>query len=461
VRPEDDRVVRLIEYANGLLDGASGVQALADELLALPGRELVRFDQQSRSWHRGLRQLPRPEQGALWEITGLVARDGQVREHAVRATELSPLTVRLLALRATDWAGPVRTAALERVEAAPPELLIGALALVDQLVAERLRAAGLDAVVDGRLNVAELRTAIRAEHAPTRRAAWRRLALRDAATGEDVALAARDPDPVVRGLAGRRLGRLPADERRAIAEVMIDDPVGWVARQALECLVALDGAAAISRALTARGATLRRAARDWAAIRDVDARGVYLERVDRQPRDAIALTALCELADPRDADRFREALGDPRTRIRAGALRALGRVDRPAARAAAMRALESDASGRVQRTAADVLRDGGLSTDETRRLQRVALDGAVAPGLRFRALALLRPERWTQLAVLLERRAEEPEHELLDDELRRWLHASVHMGRGPEPALRDRVTRLLPALDEQSRTRIEFIFRTT
>lgn len=55
--PEDDPVKRLIEHAKGLLERSpsrADVHALADGMRALPDRELVRFDQSSRTWHMGL-----------------------------------------------------------------------------------------------------------------------------------------------------------------------------------------------------------------------------------------------------------------------------------------------------------------------------------------------------------------------------------------------------------------------
>ena len=125
--PPRDRVKELIVRAGRAPEGVEAVELLRD-LEALPPRELVRFDVQSRSWFSGLSaegiaQAAQPARGVL----GLVSRDGRERERAIGAARLSPLTARLLALRCTDWVNPVRAAALERLGECPLPLLVEAL----------------------------------------------------------------------------------------------------------------------------------------------------------------------------------------------------------------------------------------------------------------------------------------------------------------------------------------------
>ena len=261
----------------------------------------------------------------------------------------------------------------------------------------------------------------------------------------------------MRMLLASALGRLEPGERRRPARILVDDPVGVVAGPALGALVELDGAAAILPALTGRSAGVRRAARDWAAIRDVDARAAYLER-----SDALGLMALAELGDERDAGRFRDMLGDERIRVRAAGLRAIARIDRPAARAAAVDALRAGASGRMLRAAADVLRAQPPSASEIEALVPVALDPERPLSQRLRALSLLRPSRWIHLATLLQARAEASiaARPHLDPEVDAWIRGSGRIGRGPSAEVRQQIEQRLPDLAAERRRRIEFVLRT-
>lgn len=199
-----------------------------------------------------------------------MSADGRERERCVRATPLTSLTARLLAIRATDWAPPVRHAVMMRLDACPVTLLVEALPLVDHLARERERGDSLRGLIDRRLPDEVLREAARAPDALVRRAAWRRLIGSGGAGGEDLAEAARDRDVTVRRVAAAALARLEPGERRRVARILVEDPVGAVAAPALGELVALDGAPAIEPALSGRSAGVRRAARDWAAVRGID-----------------------------------------------------------------------------------------------------------------------------------------------------------------------------------------------
>ena len=459
-----DRVKPALELAESVLDGATPVPVLADALEALPPRELVRFDALSRSGYSGfspqaIAAAPRD----VWELLALVSADGRERERCVRATPLTPLTARLVAIRAIDWADQVCDAAARRLEASPVPLLVEALPLADQLARERLRGASLQRVLDRRLSDDALRATARAPAALVRRAAWRRLIERGAAGADDVAEAAQDRDVTVRRVAGSALPGLEPSARRRVARILVEDPVGSVAAPALGVLVALEGAAAIEPALTGRSAGARRAARDWAAVHGVDARAVYLRRLARDARDAIGLTALAEIGSADDAPVFRGMLADPRVRIRAAGLRALARVDEPAGRDAALAALRGGEGGRMLWAAADVLRSRSPSPAEIAALEPIALDRARPAGQRLRALSLLRPSRWVHLAALLDVRSDAADEALLarlEQEINAWIAGSGRIGRAPPHELRQRIESRLPMLGTAQQRSIDWVLRT-
>ncbi|HEX2127691.1 MAG TPA: hypothetical protein VHF58_00570, partial [Solirubrobacterales bacterium] len=261
--PGEDRVKPLIEQARRLLDGSGGhgdVAALLAGLEALPPRDLVRFDGQSRSCVSGLSskaiaQLRWPflrgGRKTLWGVLGLVSADGRERERAVKAAELSPLTARLLAVRSVDWVAEVRAAALARLRECPVALLIEALPLADQIAVERMRGEELHTLLDARLSEDDLRAAARARDRRSRRAAWRRLMSRGLPPFEELRdVAAADEDPVVRAVAASALDDLSSNQRRRLAHMLVVDPIGSVATPALAALVQLDGAPAIEQALS-------------------------------------------------------------------------------------------------------------------------------------------------------------------------------------------------------------------
>jgi hypothetical protein len=493
----EDAVKHIIDRANALLGDEAAdpgrVGELMTEAARLSPRDLVQLDERARgylsglNWHRvpalrgaagddsddGLWQRltrrhrasrePTDASLALWHVLAFLSGDGYERERAVAWAPITPLTTRLLAIRSIDWVQQVRDAALARLDECPNEMIVEALPLVAQLAAERSRGQVLDAFLDARLSDDDLRSAYRASDVRTRRAAWQRLATRRALSASELRdVAALDDDVLVRVVAANALSELAADDRRQLAQILIEDRVGWVAVRALAALVDLDGTHAILPALTARTAALRRAARGWAAIRDIDARSVYLERVGDSPKDALALVALAEMSDPEDAELFGAMLRDPRARVRAAGVRALARVDRAAGRSAAIAVLEAGQAGRAAWAAAEVLRDGVPSPEEAEVLARVGLDQTRSAGQRFRALSLIRSIRWLHLAVLLE-----AHEQTADDDIRSRLRREINAWNGsratrsPDEAIRARIVRLLPVLDAEKRRWVEFILRTS
>jgi hypothetical protein len=473
-----DRAKGLVRAARELLDGSRSPAAITEfaaALALLPARELLRFDELSRSWYSGLDReriaRTRPRLGRhdgskpLWEILGLVSADGHERERAVSSASPSALTTALITLRSTDWVSEVRAAALQRLAEVPADELIDTLPLAEQLARERSRGEALGALLDQRLSDDHLRVATCVDDVDTRRAAWRRLSARGVLTARELLdRAVPDPDVVVRATATTEWERFDTSGRREIAMQLTDDRVGWLAGRALAVLVALDGTEPIEHALTARSPSLRRAARGRASICGVDARAFYGARLSIDSRDALALSALAEIADQRDKEWFIVAVSDARPRVRAAGLRALAKVDRSEGRRAALATLAEGATRRVTRAAADVMRSGSLGDGEGRALARAALDPQQTPAQRARLLAALRPARWLHLAALLQARvlpANEGDRVRLDHELSAWARGSSRISRGPDSDTRDQIVALLPSVGDRTSRWIEFVLRTS
>ncbi len=166
--------------------------------------------------------------------------------------------------------------------------------------------------------------------------------------------------------------------------------------------------------------------------------------------------------DTQDGALLRRMLEDSRSRVRAAGLSALARLDRAAARCAAIEVLDAGVTGRVAQVAADVLREGVPSRAESDVLARVALDASRPDGCRFRALSLLRPTGWLHLAVLLE-----ADEQAGDSDLRRRLRTEItrsdgaRLARAPAHELRARIERLLPTMDADRRRWIESLLRSS
>ena len=464
----------MIERAAAIVRGRPSDEAVDDFLARLDdlaAGEYIQFDSRSRSWLSGLVQddisrlrsdWRRGAGHRMWTVLGLVSWNGFDREHAIVATELRRATVALLLVRSTDWVPEVRAAALSRIAAVPPPLLVDLLPLAEQLVGERGRAEELGAIVDRRLSDDDLRAATHTDDVRARRAGWRRLVERGAYDANALReRAVRDPDVVVRATAAGILPELPAEDRRAIARQLVADRVGWLAGRGLDALVELDGEAAIRSALTATSVTLRRRARDWASVRGVDARAVYIARLGRDPADSLALTALAEIGDARDEDVLLDALRDQRGPVRAAALRAVARLNPSAAKEAALDEIVAGTSGRAGRAAATALRGLVLADGDLRRIEGVALDPARPDGHRVRALALLRSARWRHLSALLQvvATASPPLHHRLQHELGLWVRHHRHLSRAPAEPQRAIITSLLGHLDPAHRRSLEFILR--
>lgn len=470
-----DPVAALIRRANRFIDGSpefNEVNELIASMAALAPRDLARLDLQSRSWLSGVdwpavKRLRWPAlRGArrnLWQVLALMAADGHEREKAVARCPLAVPYVQLLLLRCLDWVGPVRDAALERLDEIPSDLLLEVLPLAVTLAAERRRGPILDAFIDARLDDSHLRLAGRSESVLVRRAAWMRLKTRGHLAPTDFELLVVDSDVMVRRIAVQALQQLPEAERISAARRLLKDPVGSIGATALAQLVDLDGPNTILEALMASLAPVRRSARDWASLRGIEARPVYLSRLQRAPNDLIGLTGLAEIGNAADSDLFERMTEDPRSRVVAAGLGALSRVNAASARGIALRLLRERPSGRVSRTAAEVLRASTPSPAEAEALAVLALDETLSDGQRLRALALLRPLRWLHLVTVLETMGTThsgPLSEQLEREVDDWLRRSGRIGRRPNAGLMKRLEPALIALDAARRDQIHFVLRT-
>jgi hypothetical protein len=150
------------------------------DLESLQPRELVRVDEQARSYLSGLdwSRIPRlsvdaasPSENELWRVLALMSGDGYQRERAVRSVSLRPLTVRLVVIRCIDWVAEVRDAGLDRLAGCESRLMVAALPLAEQLARERSRGKSLGSLLDTSVPDEDLRHAYRLSDAQTRRAA--------------------------------------------------------------------------------------------------------------------------------------------------------------------------------------------------------------------------------------------------------------------------------------------------
>jgi hypothetical protein len=115
------------------------VEALLAALDDLQGREVVRFDERSRSWSSGVgpaeiadlrRWWRRGASHRLWTVMALVSADGFERQGAIEEVELRRSTVSLIALRSTEWVEEVREAARRRLTDAPESVLLDLMPLL-------------------------------------------------------------------------------------------------------------------------------------------------------------------------------------------------------------------------------------------------------------------------------------------------------------------------------------------
>ncbi|MFE5792033.1 hypothetical protein ACFQ8C_05570 [Streptomyces sp. NPDC056503] len=226
-------------------------------------------------WRRLWRTAPAPAPRAPAEARlalALCDPDGRIREAALPYAAGRPELLPLVAIRAADWAGPVRARALALLRAELPTAPYGTLAVTAPVIlrlAARLRGGEAVELLDGLLRAwpgaAVTRLLLGCRDAPTRRAAlsvvldrglYDGLGLALVAAGDhdpvvqeraaSAAVAAGEPDATVPVLLGARFGRVRAAGvtalrgagRHAEAEPYLHDRSGrtracarWVVRQ--------------------------------------------------------------------------------------------------------------------------------------------------------------------------------------------------------------------------------------
>lgn len=316
---------------------------------ASPSR-LAWFDQ----WYRG-GWLPKGPDAPAWRdvrlgrgpwarrFKGVVAlasfhANGFVRETAVRLlSELDDgFELPYLLIRTNDWVPKVRiaaaTAAAQRTTASYVEHWVRCLGLVDRL--RNTQRGERDAPYVRRVEELLLRedarplleSALSRGELTVRRAVLRRVALLpDGERRRLLTIASRDVDPVIAIDGAKRL--LPD----AAAE-LLRHPISRVRHLALEAAVARDVSSArdgLEQALFDDARSVRETARHHLSKLDGgrDFAAAYRKRVSesRGREKIVALEALAEVGTADDLDRFVPLLHDPKARVRAAAIVAIGR----------------------------------------------------------------------------------------------------------------------------------------
>lgn len=414
---------------------ADDVLALLARRDSLRAREVVRLDAGIRAV--GLRSAPQ----RAGMVLALASADGHERQRAVEAIDANApddLVANLLALRAVDWAEPVRAAALAKLRELPQLTLLYLLPMVERL-RPRARSGALVALFEERIDPDALRVTAGGHPDPlARRSAWRLLIdTRESLYADDlVDVLALDRDAAVRAIAPHAVDLL----------LQLESDHEWFR-------------AATERALVARNPAVRRVAREWARVRGVDARWSYAKA---PPERALALIGRAEIAWPSDAKVIAHLIRDPRARVSAAALRALANLSPHSVRDEARELLLTTRSRRVARAAALVLRAAGLADRDRDALAAVAVDRRRRAADRRRCMELLERAPWLHLAVLLRVHAQRdsPLAEFVRRELRAWPRRHARPFHGPGD-LRGELMAWVPGLDDPPRSAIDGILRAS
>ncbi len=407
---------------------------------------------------------------------------GYVREAALSA--LGPIgdgsEVPFVLIRLNDWVPPVRDLALrlirERTSPAHARNLVLALPLIMRLqllrrVDHAQTITSILAVLCQRESREALLEGTRADDRQTRRLAYRLAAENGALSTEELfdgALA--DDDPLVRlWVAQHAADSLPDNRLASILEILERDSFMAVRREALDLRLArLPGSAEaklreclFDRSIGVRSHCQYHLRRRFQHDPGVDyRRAIEAETICL----AYAILGLGEVGESSDVARVEPYLGDPRNRVRAAAVRAVGRLSKEALIPSLLRALQ-DESAVVSREGGDALQRIGwrVPADALGEIYRSATHRHVRKNtLRVLAKASL----WDGLPILIAASAE------VDDQIRRlgraflsrWL---VRSNRGQVIPTPDQLRRAREALnahaaqmDSKQVSQLEFILRT-
>jgi HEAT repeat protein len=324
--------------------------------------DLAALDQRSREWseysyyHLNSWQFLSPaDVGRLAKskfatsLVGLVSfhHSGYVREAAVNelAAQSTGKELPFLLIRLNDWVVQVRTVAeravRQRLSPKYAPHFLSNISLVSRLqMCGRLEKQLVDDVF-GLLKRPECEESLRACMTSNDRMIRRigfQLSIESNRGACTVALQQMmaDPDALLRLLAVRQiLPRITPDDLLSVIEPMLKDPFMPVRREALWTLTVRRPDVArnpIRRALLDSHVSMREAARRYLQIADVaEARAFYAETLKRCA-EASFLGAICGLGESGNASDvclLSDHFISPRTRIRAAAVYAVGKLDAP------------------------------------------------------------------------------------------------------------------------------------
>lgn len=391
----------------GALSG-DALDALRRILARATPDELLRFESDGRSeygwwfpWH-GLDPRQLIHAAPAIRMLATFHPNGYVREGAVRALRGESDALPFLLLRLNDWVEPVAASARQAVEecltSASAAAILRCMPIVERLRSTRRR--DVHAIVDsiersmGQPSaLLALREVFIAEPAFVRRACVRYAGRQTSENAISLLVPlTADGDPVVASRATKALIRiLPATSVPSTLGPLLRSRVGTVRLLALNALVAsgagdLDGA--LRRAALDATAAVRELARHELARKGpVDFVALYGAALRSDERDTLvpALSGLRECGSKVDSYLVVPFVAHRSARVRAAAVRAIGKLD-PDARVSSLAGALEDPSPRVVRLARDALRGRGHLL-ESSRLQ--SLLDASSPWTAVAALALL------------------------------------------------------------------------
>ncbi len=400
---------------------SDAVDALKRILARATPAELLRFESEGRSeygwWFHWHGVDPRTLAGAPIAIRLLATfhPSGYVREDAVKSLAGEDDALPYLLLRLNDWVEPVASAAAQAVEAcltrASVAAVIRSLPIVERLRAVRRRTLhdvidSVERIVTRRSALGALRETLGSGSPLVRRAC----VLYAARLPSDDSVSLLEPlttdrDPVVASRATEALVRIvrPAALQATVGP-LLRSPIGKVRLVSLGALLSsgaadLDGV--LRRALLDTTAAVRELARYELGRRGaVDFVGAYAAALGAED-PTVLVPALCGLRECGTEAHAPLALpfaSHRSARVRAAAVRALGKMDPKGCASTLGQALE-DVSPRVTRMASEALRGHAHLLDKP-RLQSLLEAGS--PWTATAALGLLCEEGyWAALEVAL------------------------------------------------------------
>ncbi|GAA2532505.1 hypothetical protein [Pilimelia columellifera] len=321
-------------------DAAAREAALTGLAQASP-RRLVAFDELLRDrwrWHAphlarqvGQRLLDGDADDLLVSLAA-AHPDGHVRQGAVAALadKSRPAALRMLLLRSTDWARPVREDARSvlgrRLPGAANAVIVDVAGFAATL-AGRQQAGWLTYVINGAVAQAEpdlIAALVGSPERLVRRLAYRTGVDTDSLSSDSLVTGAvRDPDVLIRVSCARTL--LAGTPSQEIIAALLQSRTAQVRAAALETNIARNGADTAHHMLLDRHPTVRSIAQQTLAAADIDLAALYRRHLVHDVTPA-AVAGLGETGSAADAAVLTDALTAARPRVRVQAVRALRRL---------------------------------------------------------------------------------------------------------------------------------------